>query len=44
MFSLEGIAVWREIEIIHGIVSTVLSGVVAIRRGKDQRNEEKTIF
>ena len=38
-----GIAAWREIEIIHGIVSTVLSGVVGIRGGKDQRNEEKTI-
>ena len=37
------IASWREIEIIHGIVSTVLSGVVGIRGGKDQRNEEKTI-
>ena len=43
MFSLEEIAAWREFEITHGIVSTVLSGIVGIRGGKDQRNEEKTI-
>ena len=43
MFSLEEIEAWREIEIIHGIVSTVLSGVVGIRGGKDQRNEENKI-
>ena len=41
MFSLEEIEAWRKIEIIHGIVSTVLSGAVGIRGGKDQRNEEK---
>ena len=37
------IAAWRKIEIIHGIVSIVLSGAVGIRGGKDQRNEKKTI-
>ena len=37
LFSLEEIAAWQEIEI------TVLSGVVGIRGGKDQRNEEKII-
>ena len=44
LFSLEEIAAWREIEIKHGIVSTVLSGVVGVRGGKDQRNEEKNSF